>query len=243
MHHQHKVRPGRYAPALLHGVVGHGAGFERVELLGALAVQRHLDDAGQPVALQRGQPVGLQDGHLALDQPRILQALDAAQAGGGRDVDLLGQGTPAAVWAAHGTEIILVALAIVLIRPIIGGTNVALLHNTILPNFGTMIRWRAHRHVLRQPVGWFESDFAGRIANRIMQTPPAAGDAVFQTFDAVAFAARMADQQGRMERQLRLGQEVLQERVAQMSPEARRGFADRLEAGLLRAKDGRKAAD
>jgi ATP-binding cassette, subfamily B, multidrug efflux pump len=35
-----------------------------------------------------------------------------------------------------------------------------------------MIRWRAHRHVLRQPVGWFESDFAGRIANRIMQTPP-----------------------------------------------------------------------
>ena len=64
-----------------------------------------------------------------------------------------------------------------------------------------------------------------------------------EPFDALAFAARMADQQGRMERQLRLGQEVLQERVAQMSPEARRGFADRLEAGLVRAKDGRKAAD
>ncbi len=64
----------------------------------------------------------------------------------------------------------------------------ALLHNTILPNFGTMIRWRAHRHVLRQPVGWFENDFAGRLANRIMQTPPAAADAVFQTFDAIAFA-------------------------------------------------------
>ena len=64
-----------------------------------------------------------------------------------------------------------------------------------------------------------------------------------EPFDAVAFAARMADQQGRIERQLRLGQEVLQERVAQMSPEARRGFADRLEAGLVRGKDGRKAAD
>jgi hypothetical protein len=64
-----------------------------------------------------------------------------------------------------------------------------------------------------------------------------------EPFDAVAFAARMADQQGRIERQLRLGQEVLQERVAQMSPEARRGFADRLEAGLVRAKDGRKATD
>jgi len=62
------------------------------------------------------------------------------------------------------------------------------LHNSILTNFGTMMRWRAHRHVLRQPVGWFESDFAGRIANRIMQAPPAAGDAVFQVFDMAAFA-------------------------------------------------------
>jgi ATP-binding cassette subfamily B multidrug efflux pump len=52
-----------------------------------------------------------------------------------------------------------------------------------------MMRYRAHAHVLRQPVGWFESDFAGRIANRIMQTPPAAGEVVFDTFDAVAFAS------------------------------------------------------
>ena len=107
----------------------------------------------------------------------------------GRLVDLMAQGQPQQIWALHGTEIMLVALAILLARPLITGANVALLHNTILPNFGTMIRWRAHSHVLRQPVGWFESDFAGRIANRIMQAPPAAGDAVFQTFDAVAFAS------------------------------------------------------
>ncbi|MGB8815389.1 MAG: ABC transporter ATP-binding protein [Paracoccaceae bacterium] len=107
----------------------------------------------------------------------------------GRIVDVLAVGNPQAVWRDYGTEIILVALGILIIRPILAGADVALLHNTILPNFGTMIRWRAHNHVLRQPVGWFESDFAGRIANRIMQTPPAAGDAVFQTFDAVAFAS------------------------------------------------------
>lgn len=106
----------------------------------------------------------------------------------GRLVDVMATGNPAIVWAAYGTEIILVALAVLILRPLIGGTGVALLHNTILPNFGTMMRWRAHVHVLRQPVGWFESDFAGRIANRIMQAPPAAGEAVFQTFDAVAFA-------------------------------------------------------
>ena len=107
----------------------------------------------------------------------------------GRLVDLLSQGNPVQVWADHGGEFIAVALAILILRPLVGGTGVALLHNTILPNFGTMMRWRSHRHVLRQPVGWFESDFAGRIANRIMQAPPAAGEAVFQTFDAIAFAA------------------------------------------------------
>lgn len=107
----------------------------------------------------------------------------------GRMVDMIAHGSPAEVWAAHGTEMILVAAAVVLLRPVIGGVNVALLHNTILTNFGTMMRWRAHRHVMRQPVGWFESDFAGRIANRIMQAPPAAGEAVFQIFDAVAFAS------------------------------------------------------
>ncbi|MFN4129617.1 MAG: ABC transporter transmembrane domain-containing protein, partial [Paracoccaceae bacterium] len=107
----------------------------------------------------------------------------------GRLVDMLATTGPQAVWADHGTEILAVAAAILILRPILLVANVALLHNTILPNFGTMIRWRAHSHVIRQPVGWFESDFAGRIANRIMQTPPAAGDAVFQTFDAVAFAS------------------------------------------------------
>jgi ATP-binding cassette subfamily B multidrug efflux pump len=106
----------------------------------------------------------------------------------GRLVDQLAAGSPAQVWASHGAEMLWVALAVLILRPLVAGADVALLHNTILPNFGTMIRWRAHRHVLRQPVGWFESDFAGRIANRIMQTPPAAGDAVFQTFDAMAFA-------------------------------------------------------
>ncbi|MBL4916881.1 ATP-binding cassette domain-containing protein [Szabonella alba] len=107
----------------------------------------------------------------------------------GRLVDLLASGTPAAVWASHGTEVLLVAFAILVLRPLFSGTNTALLHNAILPNFGTLIRMRAHAHVLRQPVGWFEGDFAGRLANRIMQTPPSAGEAVFQTFDAVAFAS------------------------------------------------------
>ena len=106
----------------------------------------------------------------------------------GRLVDILTGGTPAQVWAESGGEFILVAVLILTIRPAVHMLQIMLLNNTILPNFGTIVRWRAHRHVLRQSVGWFEDDFAGRIANRIMQTPPAAGSVVFQLFDALAFA-------------------------------------------------------
>jgi ATP-binding cassette, subfamily B, multidrug efflux pump len=106
----------------------------------------------------------------------------------GRLVDLMSDQSPSAFLAAHWAEILLVAFVILIVRPLVAGGAVGLLHNTILTNFGTMMRWRAHRHVLRQPVGWFESDFAGRIANRIMQAPPAAGEAVFQVFDMAAFA-------------------------------------------------------
>ncbi|MEP1518770.1 MULTISPECIES: ABC transporter ATP-binding protein [Rhodobacterales] len=105
----------------------------------------------------------------------------------GRVVDVLG-GEPDQVWADYGTEFIVMAVFILVLRPVLQVLDVALLNNAILPNFGTLIRWRAHKHVLRQSVGWFENDFAGRIANRIMQTPPAAGEVVFQVFDAISFS-------------------------------------------------------
>lgn len=105
----------------------------------------------------------------------------------GRVVDLLA-GPPESFWESHGTELVLVAIFILLIRPAIQALDVLLINNGILPNFGTLIRWRSHRHVLRQSVGWFENDFAGRIANRIMQTPPAAGEVIYQVFDAIAFS-------------------------------------------------------
>jgi ATP-binding cassette subfamily B multidrug efflux pump len=105
----------------------------------------------------------------------------------GRIVDLLAN-DPAEMWATYGTELIVVALFVLFLRPLVQALDVLLINNAIMPNFGTLIRWRAHRQVLRQSVGWFENDFAGRIANRIMQTPPAAGEVVFQTFDALSYS-------------------------------------------------------
>ncbi|ETX15028.1 multidrug ABC transporter ATP-binding protein [Roseivivax halodurans JCM 10272] len=102
-------------------------------------------------------------------------------------VDILAA-SPQEVWDQHGWALIGLGLFVLILRPILQALDVLILNNAIMPNYGTLFRWRAHRHVLRQSVGWFEDDFAGRIANRIMQTPPAAGEAVFQVFDALAYS-------------------------------------------------------
>lgn len=106
----------------------------------------------------------------------------------GRLVDLIAPGSEATFWGDYGWEFIAMGVFLLTMRPLLQVIDVALLNQSIVPNFGTIVRWRAHRHVLRQSVGWFENDFAGRIANRIMQTPPAAGEVAFQVFDAVTFS-------------------------------------------------------
>ena len=106
-------------------------------------------------------------------------------------VDIM-HGDPTAVWSEHGIVLIAVALLILFIRPLIFFGHTTLINNTMMPNLGTLIRWRAHRHVLRQSVGWFENDFAGRIANRVMQTPPAANEMMFHLFDALSYATAYA---------------------------------------------------
>ena len=105
----------------------------------------------------------------------------------GRVVDLM-EGNPATFWENHGTELIVMAVLILTLRPALQALDVLILNNAILPNFGMLMRWRNHRHVLRQSVGWFENDFAGRIANRMMQAPASAGEVIFQIFDAISFS-------------------------------------------------------
>ena len=58
-----------------------------------------------------------------------------------------------------------------------------------------------------------------------------------EPFDGAAFRNRMEAQHERMEHQLQLGQNLLQDFLAAMPADERRAFADRLEAGLRHHKD------
>ncbi len=106
----------------------------------------------------------------------------------GRLVDQLSGADPASYFDEFGTELILIAMFLLVLRPALQFIDVAILNQALMPNLGTMVRWRSHRKVLRQSVGWFQEDFAGRIANRVMQTAPSMGEAAFQVFDALVYA-------------------------------------------------------
>ena len=82
-------------------------------------------------------------------------------------VDMLAASSPATLWATRGTELLLVALAIVVARPLTGLIREALDDIAFRPNATYLMVWRAHRHVLRQPVGWFRNDLAGRISQMV----------------------------------------------------------------------------
>jgi ATP-binding cassette, subfamily B, multidrug efflux pump len=61
------------------------------------------------------------------------------------------------------------AFVIAIVRPASQILQRLIVNQSILPPFNTLIRWQSHWHVVRQSIGFFQSDFAGRIANRVMQ--------------------------------------------------------------------------
>lgn len=103
-------------------------------------------------------------------------------------IDLMVNTNPKYFFSEHAFELMLITGFVVIINPLLSMIDRILMNQTIIPNIGSMVRWRAHRHVLRQSVGWFQNDFAGRIANRLMQTPPAIGAVIYQFFDALTYS-------------------------------------------------------
>ncbi len=109
----------------------------------------------------------------------------------GRVIDLMGGAStpPGAFWSTHGTELALAAAFILFLRPFMIGLNHLLLEQTLAGNLQEQVRWRAHKHLLGQSLGFFQNDFAGRLSNRVMQLGgPAVEDSAYMSFEALWYA-------------------------------------------------------
>ena len=98
----------------------------------------------------------------------------------------LTQGTPNTdFFRVHSGELIWMAVVALIIRPVFFGLHDLLVHQTLSPSMTSMIRWQNHNYVLKQSLNFFQNDFAGRIAQRIMQTGNSLRDSAVQAVDAL----------------------------------------------------------
>jgi ATP-binding cassette subfamily B multidrug efflux pump len=103
----------------------------------------------------------------------------------GRVVTLAGSETPATLFSGHWHELALMAAVMLLMRPAALFLRSLTTNQAINAGMTNMIRWQNHWHVVRQSWTFFQNDFAGRIATRVMQTGPSLRESVVSATNAV----------------------------------------------------------
>jgi ATP-binding cassette, subfamily B, multidrug efflux pump len=74
---------------------------------------------------------------------------------------------------------------VLLVRPAAILIDIAIRHMVLIPGKTSLIRWQSHWHVVRQSWPFFQNDFAGRIANRVMQTAHALRESTMSSIRSV----------------------------------------------------------
>ena len=92
---------------------------------------------------------------------------------------------PAQFFHVHGRTLVWMALVTLLLRPLLNLLHDLLVNQAIVPSLTNRIRWQNHRYVIRQSLGFFQNDYAGRIANRILQTGASLRESAVQIVDAL----------------------------------------------------------
>ncbi|HVV62425.1 MAG TPA: ABC transporter ATP-binding protein [Pseudolabrys sp.] len=105
----------------------------------------------------------------------------------GKVVTLVTKSSPATLVAEYWPTLLGMAAVLLLLRPAAFTAQHLLMNQAIAANVANRIRWQNHWHVVRQPWAFFQNDFAGRIANRVMQTGPAIRESLVQLLTAVWF--------------------------------------------------------
>jgi ATP-binding cassette subfamily B multidrug efflux pump len=104
----------------------------------------------------------------------------------GRVVDWLAAVEPARLWAEQRGSLLLLA-AILAASPIVVALQTMLKHQALAANFPMRLRWNFHRLLLRQSMGFYQDEFAGRIATKVMQTALAVRDTWLTVADILVF--------------------------------------------------------
>ncbi|RDL43135.1 ABC transporter ATP-binding protein [Marinomonas piezotolerans] len=105
----------------------------------------------------------------------------------GQLVDWLVAKDPDTFLADESGRLIGMSLMLLVAMPLVTFMHSAIVHQTLLGNYPMRIRWLSHRFVLRQSVSFFQDDFAGRVATKVMQTSLAVRETVMKLLDVLVY--------------------------------------------------------
>ncbi|WP_067340531.1 ABC transporter ATP-binding protein [Stappia indica] len=86
-------------------------------------------------------------------------------------------------------RLVWMGVVILVIMPALSLAWELLFHQTLLGNYPMAIRWQVHRYLLRQSIGFYQNDFAGRIATKVMQTALAVREVVTRVLDVLVYVS------------------------------------------------------
>ncbi|EGU46178.1 hypothetical protein VII00023_16661 [Vibrio ichthyoenteri ATCC 700023] len=107
----------------------------------------------------------------------------------GNLVDWLANSNPETFWQDNKSDLIFYGVLLLVVMPIMVVGYSLLVHQTLLGNYPMSIRWLAHRYLLKQSVNFYQDDFAGRVATKVMQTSLAVRETVMKSMDVFVYVS------------------------------------------------------
>ncbi|NOI65071.1 ABC transporter ATP-binding protein [Vibrio sp. 99-8-1] len=105
----------------------------------------------------------------------------------GQLVDWLSSSNPDTFLEENSSTLWGVGIVLLVVMPILITVYSLLIHQSLLGNYPMSIRWLAHRYLLKQSLSFYQDDFAGRVATKVMQTSLAVRETVMKTADVFVY--------------------------------------------------------
>lgn len=126
--------------------------------------------------------LGLLTGCLAVGEAYLFAIL-------GQLVDWLAESDRATFLSEQWPKLLAMSVYILIVMPIVVFLHSAIVHQGLMGNFPMVVRWRSHRYLLSQSFSFFQDEFSGRIATKVMQTSLAVRESVMKLLDVLLFAS------------------------------------------------------
>ena len=105
----------------------------------------------------------------------------------GKVVDWLALSDPETFLEQSWLSLVAMTVFLLGLFPVLTAAHSLVLQQTLYGNFPMRVRWMMHRYLLKQSYAYFQNEFSGRIATKVMQTALAVREVVIKVLDVMIF--------------------------------------------------------